>query len=161
MAKTMILEQVKLREAGNLKKAKKAFDNGFSSGKGDWNYSKIIGDLAFWVEDNKDEYVNPDTYGAAHVHSLGSGGYYGISLHPNGDKSYEARAVFKVQKQGTARYYLWVYAIAMHGGSDIGNYKCFPKVIGGEPSFRWVQVSVSQKGTRYLFATDATKTVSP
>ena len=161
MANTQILEHSNLRNSDNLSSAKKAFNKGFSTGKGDWNYNKIIGDLAFWVDANKDSYVNPETYGASHVHSLGSGGFYGISLHPGGDKSYDARAVFKIQKQGTTRYYLWVYAIALHNGSDIGGYQCFPKVTGGTLVFRWVQVSEGSQGAGYHFATDATRTVSP
>jgi hypothetical protein len=152
MATTKIMEHASLRNTQNLAAAKKAFEKGFSTGKGNWNYTKIIGDLAFWVEEQKDAYVNPETYGASHVHSLGSGGYYGISLHPGGDKSYDARAVFKVLKQGTSRYYLWVYAIALHNGNDIGGYQCFPKVTGGTTTFHWVHVTEGAKDG-YHFAT--------
>jgi hypothetical protein len=152
MATTKIMEHASLRNAQNLAAAKKAFEKGFSTGKGNWNYTKIIGDLAFWVEEKKDAYVNPETYGSSHVHSLGSAGYYGISLHPGGDKSYDARAVFKILKQGTPRYYLWIYAIALHNGNDIGGYQCFPKVTGGTTTFHWVHVTEGAKDG-YHFAT--------
>jgi len=151
MASTSILENIKLREAKNLADAKKAFSSGFSTGKGDWNYNKIIGDLAFWVEENKAAYVNPETYGSSHVHSLGGAGYYGISLHPGGDKSYDARAVFKIQRI-SSRYFLTVYAIAMHGGKEIGGYQCFPSLKDGAPDLRWVHIEEGSGGAGYHFA---------
>jgi hypothetical protein len=139
MADTWILEHEDLR--ASVKDAKKAFDKGFSTGKGDWNYTKQIGDLAMWVEKNSQSYVDPTTYGASHTHALGSGGYYGISLSETGDKSYDARAVFQLRQYQKGRYYLWVYALAMHNGNDIGGYQCYPKVIGGKQSFVWTKVS--------------------
>ena len=141
MAEAWILEHEDLRDS--VKDAKKAFDKGFSTGKGDWNYTKQIGDLAMWLEGQADptKYPDPTKYGASHTHALGSGGYYGISLAQDGDKSYDARGVFQIRQYLKGRYYLWIYALAMHNGKDIGGYQCFPKVIGGKQNFIWTKVT--------------------
>jgi len=140
MADAWILEHEDLRTS--IKDAKKAFDKGFSTDDGDWNYTKQIGNLAMWLE-KKDtaKYVDPADYGASHTHALGSGGYYGISLAPDGKKSFDARAVFQIRQYNKGRYYLWIYALAMHSGNDIGGYQCYPKVVGGKQSFIWTKVT--------------------